>query len=59
MSSYQIKVGILSELTGEGEEWLVDQATRSTVIARFYNGNFMRAVKVIGTEDETITLEAA
>jgi hypothetical protein len=36
-----IFVGTLDELSGCGEEWLVDRATRSCVLARFLNGNFI------------------
>jgi len=59
MNSYQIKVGTLSELTGQGEEWLLDESTRTTVIARFYNGNFIRSTSGEGSTEKTITLDAA
>jgi len=36
-----IKVGTIQEVTGEGYEILVDSETRSYVLARFLDGNFV------------------
>lgn len=42
MNTYTtIKVGTINELTGIGEEWLVDARTRQYVLAKFLNGNFL------------------
>jgi hypothetical protein len=36
-----IKIGTIQEMTGEGFEILVDSETRSYVLAKFFDGNFL------------------
>lgn len=40
-NTYFIRIGTIHDLTGTGEEWLVDARTRQYVIAKFFNGNLM------------------
>ena len=35
-------IGTITELTGRGYEILVDAQTRSTILARFYDGRFIQ-----------------
>jgi hypothetical protein len=37
-----IKIGTIQEMTGNGYEILVDNETRSLVLARFFNGNLVQ-----------------
>jgi hypothetical protein len=36
-----IKIGTIEEMTGQGFEILVDSETRTFVLAKFYDGNFL------------------
>lgn len=58
IGSMKIKVGTIHELTGEGYEVLVDVPTRSTVLAKFFDGRFIREVEIpegLGTEATIVT----
>jgi hypothetical protein len=40
-----IQIGTIQEMTGKGYEILVDQATRSYILARFYDGKLIGAAQ--------------
>jgi len=48
----KVRIGTIHELKGEGIEYLIDQPTRSVVLAKFFNGWMVRnsPVEMIGDE---------
>jgi hypothetical protein len=53
-----IKIGTIQEISGEGLEILVDQETRSFVLARFLNGQLMAATTAQSGSSDEPTLAA-
>jgi hypothetical protein len=54
-----IKIGTIQEMTGEGYEILVDAETRSVMLAKFFDGKFIRPPEngtQSGSEPTIITL---
>lgn len=47
-----IRIGTLLDLTGVGEEWLLD-VTHTYVIAKFYNGNFDYKLQLAISQEDT------
>lgn len=39
----KIRIGTIQELTGQGYEILVDAPTRSVILAKFFDGQFIRS----------------
>lgn len=58
---YVVRIGTIDELTGQGEEWLVDRETKQYVLAKFFNGNFAASSVVVPTESVSneVTKKAA
>lgn len=52
------KIGTINELTGVGYEILIDEPTRSIILARFYDGNFIRCTPCSASTftDPTLTV---
>ena len=52
-----IKVGTIQDMTGEGYEILVDEETRSILLAKFFCGNMMsETVETIDCNEPTKVL---
>ncbi len=51
-----MKVGTIQEMTGEGYEILVDQETRSFVLAKFFDGKF---IECLASPSETASSESS
>ncbi len=53
-----LKIGTIHEMTGQGYEILVDQETRSYVLAKFFDGKFIDSHSVsaegVRSEDPTV-----